>query len=175
MRKKLKFEQKAAIFIIILFIVIALAFSSGKLLINVTDSVPLGLWLRAGSEISRGDFVEIEFKYFSSINWLPDSYPPKSYAGKVMPFIKYAAGLPGDLIDMDSNSGLITVNNVIIPNSAPISQDRAGNMLRAFSLPVRVQSDEVWLMSDAERGFDSRYLGPAKLEKCTKLIPLVIF
>ncbi len=99
MRKKLRLEQKAAILIIIIFAVTAFALGSGKFLINITDSVPLGLWLRSepDSKISRGDFVEVEFKYFSSIDWLPDSYPPRSYAGKVMPFIKNATGLPGGL------------------------------------------------------------------------------
>ena len=44
-----------------------------------------------------------------------------------------------------------------------------------FRFPVTLASDEVWLMSDSPFGFDSRYLGTAKLSKCYKALPLLTF
>lgn len=166
--------RKFALFLIILWVVIALAFSSGKFTINVTESEPLGLWFKSGGEIASGDIILVEFKYFNSIDWVPDVYPPRNNAGDPMPFIKRVAGLPGDFVERDE-SGLIRVNGVVMPNSALLSRDNLGNELRAFALPIRVASNEVWLLSESPIGFDSRYLGTAKLDKCVKLKPLIIF
>ena len=88
--------------------------------------------------------------------------------------MKKVAGLHGDTVELADNS-LILINGVPFPNSAPLSQDRAGRFLRAFTLPVILASDEVWLLSDSPLGFDSRYLGMAKLSKCHKAIPLLTF
>ncbi|MBQ9595803.1 MAG: S26 family signal peptidase [Synergistaceae bacterium] len=174
--------RKFALFLVIFWIVIALALSTGKFTINVTISEPLGLWFKTGKtggEIVSGDIVIVEFQHFSSINWVPDVYPAKNSAGDPMPFIKTVAGLPGDFIerdDPDSDSGgLIRVNGVVMPDSALLSRDNLGNELRAFALPYRLESGEVWLLSASPVGFDSRYLGPAKLEKCEKIIPLITF
>ena len=85
--------------------------------------------------------------------------------------MKRVVGLHGDLGD----NGLILINGVPFPDSAPLSHDRAGRFFKAFTLPVTLTSDEVWLMSASPFGFDSRYLGTAKLSKCHKAIPLLTF
>ncbi|MBR0205063.1 MAG: S26 family signal peptidase [Synergistaceae bacterium] len=175
--------RKFALFLVIFWIVIALALSTGKFTINVTISEPLGLWFKTGKtgktggEIVAGDIVLVEFKYFSSINWVPDVYPARNFAGNPMPFLKRVAGLPGDLIERDDSDsgGLIRVNGVVMPDTALLSRDSLGNELNAFILPHRLESGEVWLLSESPVGFDSRYLGPAKLDRCEKIIPLITF
>lgn len=105
---------------------------------------------------------------------MPPEYFRKNIWHKNKPFLKRVAGLHDDLIEQGDN-GLILINGVPFHNSAPLSHDRAGRFLKAFQLPITLTSDEVWLMSDSPFGFDSRYLGTAKLSKCYKTIPLLTF
>ena len=154
-------EQKFAISILILGAVIAAPFLTGKLIINVSPSVPVGLWLKVEGEIKCGDIVQVPFDAFKSTEWVPEEYYRKSFWGNNVPFLKRVAGLPGDEIK-NLPDGFIA-----------LSHDGLGNELKTYPLPIILESDEVWLMSDAERGFDSRYLGPAKIIKCHKVIPLI--
>ena len=94
--------------------------------------------------------------------------------GNRKPFLKLVAGSHGDSVELADN-GLILINGVPFPNSAPLSHDRAGRPLRAFELPVTLASDEIWLLSDSPFGFDSRYLGAANIFKCYKAVPLLTF
>ncbi|MBQ7576754.1 MAG: S26 family signal peptidase [Synergistaceae bacterium] len=144
------------------------------LILNTTASVPRGLWLKLDTLPKKGDFVQVPIEAFSSTEWVPPEYFRKNMWGKNKPFLKKVAGLHGDTIEQGDN-GLILINGVPFPNSAPRSHDRAGRFLRAFQLPVTLASDEVWLMSDSPFGFDSRYLGTAKLSRCYKAIPLLTF
>ena len=154
-------EQKFAITVLILGAVVAAPFLTGKLIINVSPSVPVGLWLKIEGEIKCGDIVQVPFDAFKSTEWVPEEYYRKSFWGNNVPFLKRVAGLPGDKIE-NLPDGFLA-----------LSHDGLGNELKAYPLPVILESDEVWLMSDAERGFDSRYLGPAKFSKCHKVIKIL--
>lgn len=144
------------------------------LIFNAIVFVPRGLWLKLDCLPQKGDFVQVSIDAFSSTEWVPHEYFSKNIWGENKPFLKKAAGLHGDRIELGSN-GLILINGVPFPNSAPLSHDRAGRFSRAFTLPVTLTSDEVWLLSDSPLGFDSRYLGTAKLSKYYKAIPLLTF
>ncbi len=174
MRRTICRTRKAAVLLLTFGAVIAALFCSGHLILNTTGSVPRGLWWRSGSPLHRGDVVTVPISAFRSTSWVPEAYWRKNAWGKPKAFLKRAAGFPGDVVGI-WQSGSIHVNGGIIPNSAPLSMDRAGRPLQAFHLPIIIASDEVWLLSDSPRGFDSRYLGPARFEKCQKAIPLVVF
>ena len=135
---------------------------------------PRGLWLKLDYIPQKGDFVQVPIDAFTSTEWVPPEYFRKNIWGENKPFLKKVAGLHGDLIEHGDND-LILINGIPYPNSAPLSHDRAGRFLRAFTLPVTLTSDEVWLLSDSPLGFDSRYLGMAKLSKCYKAVPLLTF
>lgn len=172
--KELRPEQKAAVVVLIFGAAVAALLFSGIFAVNTSPSVPVGLWLRSEAPIQRGDIVEVDFDAFRSIDWVPEAYHRRNDCGRVPPYLKRVAGLPGDLIEAD-DSRLLRVAGEIVPDSAPLSMDNAGNYLKAFPLPLRVADDEVWLLSDLPRGFDSRYLGPAKLERCSRFVPLLVF
>ena len=80
----------------------------------------------------------------------------------------------GDTVEL-ADDGLILINGIPFPNSALLSYDRAVRPSRAFELPVTLASDEIWLLSYSPFGFDSRYLGAAKIFKCYKAVPLLTF
>ena len=171
---KLRAEQKVAIRILTFGAAIAALLYFGEGVVNTSASVPVGLWRRTDGPVQRGDIVEVLFEAFRSVDWVPEAYHRKNDFGRVAPYLKRVAGLPGDRIDVDGD-GLISVNGQIVPDSAPLSVDRGGNALRAFPLPLQLASNEVWLLSDSPRGFDSRYLGPARLDRCTRVVPLITF
>ena len=169
-----KFQRRNALFVILVGAVLATLISSECFILNTTASVPLGLWLKLDTLPQKGDFVQVPIDAFSSTEWVPPHYFRKNMWGKRKPFLKLVAGSHGDTIELADN-GLILINGVPFPNSAPLSHDRAGRPLRAFELPVTLASDEIWLLSNSPFGFDSRYLGAANIFKCYKAVPLLTF
>jgi len=173
-----KFERRAALCILTLGALTAALLLSGLFTFNISSSVPLGLWLRLSNKnIKIGDIVEINFEDFIYNNdWVPEAYYKANEVGRTAPYLKRVAGLPGDVIEL-GEFNLLKINNKIILNSVILSQDRAGNILSSpdYSNKIKLQDNEVWLMSDSPRGFDSRYLGPAKLNKCVKVLPILIY
>ena len=165
--------RKTAVLLLVLWVVIFALFCSAHLILNTTGSVHRGLWWRSCGPLRYGDVVVVPTSAFRSTSWVPENYWRKNAWGKPKAFLKRVAGLPGDVVGTWQN-GPIHVNGGIISNSAPLSADRAGRPLKAFHLPVILASDEVWLLSDSPRGFDSRYLGPARIEECQKAIPILV-
>ncbi len=167
----MKFQKKFALIILILGAVISAPFFTGKIFLNITLSVPQGLWLIDDGEIKRGDVVQVPFEAFKFTDWVPDAYHKKNSWGKI-PFLKRVAGLPGDKVEV-LPEGFLKIDGKIFLNTLPLSHDGAGNELKTYPLPIVLNSDEVWLISDSERGFDSRYIGPAKINECHKVLPLI--
>ena len=174
MRQPICGTRKAAVLLLVLWAILAALSCSGRLILNTTGSVPRGLWWVSGGRIQRGDTVTVPISAFRSTSWVPEAYWRKNAWGKPKAFLKRVAGLPGDTVEAGEN-GLIRIAGEVVSNSAPLSADRAGRPLKAFQLPVVLASDEVWLLSDSHRGFDSRYLGPAGIEECQKTVPLAVF
>ena len=166
--------KKASVLLLVIWAVIFALFCSGHLIWNTTGSVPRGLWWRSGGPLQRGDIVCVPISAFRSASWVPEDYWHRNAWGNPKSFLKRVAGLPGDTIDSGEYE-LILVADKIIPNSTPLSADRAGRPLKAFHLPIILASNEVWLLSDSPRGFDSRYLGPARIEECRKAIPILVY
>ena len=167
-------QERNALFVILIGSILAALICSECFILNTTASVPRGLWLKLDSLPKKGDFVLVPIDAFSSTEWVPPHYFRKNMWGKRKPFLKLVAGSHGDTIELADN-GLILINGVPFPNSAPLSHDRAGRPLRAFELPVTLASDEIWLLSDSPFGFDSRYLGAANIFRCYKALPLITF
>ncbi len=167
-------QKRNALFVILVDSILAAIICSECFILNTTASVPSGLWLKLNSTPKIGDFVQVPIDAFSSTDWVPHEYFRLNLWGKRKPFIKLVAGLQGDVVEQDSN-GLLLINGVPFPDSAPLSHDRAGRFLRPCSLPVVLAPNEVWLLSESPFGFDSRYLGAAKLSLCRKAVPLLTF
>ena len=167
-------QRRNALFVILIGAILAALICSQCFILNTTASVPRGLWLKLDTLPQKCDFVLVPIDAFSSTEWVPLDYFRLNMWGKRKPFLKLVAGSHGDNIELVDN-GSILINGIPFPNSAPLSQDRAGRPLRAFHLPITLASDEIWLLSQSPFGFDSRYLGTANIFKCYKAVPLLIF
>jgi len=161
----------AAFSLVFLGMVIASFFFFEVLALNVTPSVPVGIWCISNSKISRGDYVKIDVGNFAAFEQYRH-YPFKTNARGTIPFLKQVGGIAGDLVE--TRNGQIYINNVLVKNSRVFEEDRSGRPLTPFPLPYVLQKNEVWLISDSPYGFDSRYLGFARLEACKKAIPLLV-
>ena len=174
MKRMMRPEQRAALSVIFLGVALATLFCSEKLILNTTASVPIGLWWRVDGPLTLGDVVRVPIEAFKATDWVPEVYWRRNAWGRPKAFLKRVAGLPGDIIEA-GEYGLLLINGQLIPNSAPLSADKAGRPLKAYPLPLQLESDEIWLLSDSPRGFDSRYLGSASLRQCRKILPIKIF
>ena len=134
-----KFQRRNALLVILVGSVLAALISSGRFILNTTASVPRGSWLKLDCTPKIGDFVLVPIDAFSSTNWVPHEYFRLNMWGQRKPFIKLVAGFHGDIIKQADN-GLILINGIPFPESAPLSHDRAGRFLRPCSLPVVLAS-----------------------------------
>jgi conjugative transfer signal peptidase TraF len=142
--------------------VFAVAQAAG-LRVNVTPSMPVGLWMVTATSLSpgRGEIIAV---------CLPDIDPMRdafhrgyiaagSCPGGAEPLVKPVAAISGDVVAVSAAG--IAVNNAPIANTAPLGRDDAGRPLQPVPAGLyRVRVGELWLLSGHDpRSFDSRYFG----------------
>ena len=106
-------------------------------------------------EIEREDYVLINLSKIS--NPIIDRGVERGYVNLREPMLKQIGAIPGDIVRLVD--GLLFVNGVETKITVA-SNDSDGGELSAWPTPVILQPDQYWLISDPERGFDSRYFGP---------------
>jgi conjugative transfer signal peptidase TraF len=124
--------------------------------LNLSNSVPTGLyWLQRGPA-QRGDMVEVcpredVARYLLGRGVLPAGWCPAGTA----PLMKVLAAVAGDVVDVESTG--VWINGERWPMSAP---------LQIKSLPFaaprgrfRLAAGQVFILGLSPRAFDSRYLG----------------
>ena len=133
--------------------------------INLSSSMPVGLYLRTPDPIQRGTIVD---------GCLPEPIArvgrERGYIGGGAcpdgsePVAKTVAATAGDRVEL--RKGLVAVNGVAIPNSATERTDREGRELPQYPRGVyTVAPGELWLLSTLNaHSWDSRYYGPIPVE-----------
>jgi conjugative transfer signal peptidase TraF len=131
--------------------ILGIAYVSG-VRVNLTSSLSQRLWLvrplEASDEIRRGEYVVVPPSAIDTARF--ERRTKSRYFGGKTPFLKEVFALPGETVE--DIGGLFP----------SMSSDSEGYPLPIFPLPFRLGSDEYWLSSHSERGFDSRYFGPVK-------------
>jgi conjugative transfer signal peptidase TraF len=130
--------------------------------INLTPSMPLGLWKRSGG-IVRGNFVAACIPPDSEAMQLAlqRGYIPSGRCpGGIAPVLKQIVAAAGDTIILTDQD--VAVNGTRLVNSRTLASDSAGRPLSAFRRGAyHVEPGEYWLIStDRAESFDSRYFGP---------------
>lgn len=131
--------------------------------INLTPSVPVGLWRWAGTNLRRGMVVTDcppvtpTLRLGQRRGYLASGTCPSGLA----PLLKPIAAVAGDVVTIRPD-GMISVNGKLIPNSRGLHADSEGRPLHPLPAGTyQVAVGEVWLISpDNPLSFDSRYLGP---------------
>lgn len=144
--------------------------------LNLTESIPAGLYRErapAPGTLRRGAIVlaclPIEVARFARARgYLPRGNCP----GWTMPVGKIVIATAGDTVTL-GDSG-IRINGALLARSFPLMRDRSHRPLPKFARGrYIVAQGTIWLGSQSEAGFDSRYFGavPSTLVTAT-LTPL---
>jgi conjugative transfer signal peptidase TraF len=143
--------------------------------LNLTGSLPLGLYRVATAPPTRGAIVLVclpppvaRFALARAYVW----HSPRC-ATQVAPIGKMIAAMAGDTVTL-SAAGL-TVNGCAMPASRPLPRDARGRPLPHYPYgPHVLPAGAVWLFSPYHpRSFDSRYFGPVPLSAVvTSIVPV---
>lgn len=159
-------------------IIFALLFGALGFRINLTDSIPVGLYRITNIKILKNSFVifcpdnRLAFKQAIDRSYINNGFCPGGY-GYLM---KKVVGTKGDSISVTPEG--VFVNQKLISFSKPKSQDGAGRKLSQWhALNYELKEDEVMAMtSQSEWSFDSRYYGPVHLSQIRGVItPVWVF
>src|SRR6266566_6598770 len=143
--------------------------------LNLTGSLPVGLYVAARGAPARGALVLVclppQIATFASVR----GYVPRGGAcpGGVVPIGKRVLAIAGDTVTVTLTG--LTVNGVPVPNSQALAADRKGRLLRGLAEGrYHVGRDELWVLSSYSRvSFDSRYFGAVRLSDVRgRLMPL---
>jgi conjugative transfer signal peptidase TraF len=141
-----------------------LGFGFSRSRLNLSPSAPLGLWVRVGGEVSRGDWVMgclpgavVEFGRLRGYH--PEGPPLGRCRDGSLPVLKRVVALPGDHVEVEADG--VVVNGRLLPGTAPLARDSQGRPLPAPRAALRLGPEELWLLSDhIPNSWDSRYYGP---------------
>ena len=165
--------MKFKIYILVGFILIIFGFIFHKILgyglgFNVSDSMPLGVYLsyKNTEKISTGDIIgfcvsEKTYDLFFLRGYITSKNG--SCYNDFPPFIKKVIAKKGDLVEIKNNK--LYVNSIEIKNSTIFDKDIKGRKLEHLENGYShiMQNDEVFAFGDNNmRSLDSRYIGLIK-------------
>jgi conjugative transfer signal peptidase TraF len=163
---------------VVLLIVFSLFGGLAGYRINLTASMPLGIW-RKPTAIQRGSYVAAcippdtpAAQVAIERGYIPPGGCPSGFA----PLLKQIATFPGDTVLLTDEA--VYINGSLLPSSRTQATDSKGRPLPSFPRgSYRVLPGECWLFATTHpNSFDSRYFGPIP-ESCivTSLLPVATF
>lgn len=167
LRCKFKFSRKGLLFVLVALsvpVILALTILNVGIYINFSSSMTPGVWIKIPVPVVQN---AREYVVIVKQDGIPSA---TKYAGKY-DLLKRILAISGDNISYDGNN--LIVNNIVIANSKIYERDGRGDFLPRVSFPLIVPRGTVWLFSDDEKGYDSRYFGPVPLENIKSGVRLI--
>jgi conjugative transfer signal peptidase TraF len=130
--------------------------------VNRSESLPGRVYritpLGENEPLETGDNVLIDLSKIS--NPVISQGMERGYVSRAwnQPMLKWIGAVPGDTVTL--KDGFLSVNGEMAAKTAVASRDSFGGKLHPWPTPLTLPPDHYWLVSDPERGFDSRYFGP---------------
>lgn len=172
----MKRKNKVVLFSLALMcIVLGFCFYESGLMINITGSMPRGIYFRETGKIQRGDLVTFCLNSKNQQFGLARGYLIHGMRCQFSePLIKKVIAVPGDDISLSATS--IIVNNQTLPYST-LPNDSHGRPLNAYPTGNYLNTKGYWVMgTESKRSWDSRYFGPIPPEAILwKLKPVFVF
>ncbi|MDR2055457.1 MAG: conjugative transfer signal peptidase TraF [Desulfovibrio sp.] len=126
--------------------------------VNVTASMPAGIYRVASGTPERGDYVSFCPEKEAAELALERGYLQPGYCPSgAHPLLKRLVGLEGDAVRVASEG--IYVNGALQPMSGVLPEDKNGLPLRGAELGERVPPGRALLLADHRGSYDSRYFG----------------
>lgn len=139
--------------------------------VNLTRSMPVGLYWLDSNNPTRGDFVT----FCAPERWSTAGYTGRGLCpGDTKPLLKQLCAVPGDTVEI-AQDGQVLINGQLIQNSQALTIDRAGHVLSS-DLDVGVVPAGFGLaFGRSTASFDSRYFGLVPLGAMRRAIFLIPF
>lgn len=140
------------------FIGIYLFLFTSFFFIQLTESLPKGIYVRElFANIERGSLVVVNPS--EKIYALPLK---RGWIQSPTKLLKQVTAIEGDTI-ITSEDGHIFINNRLVASITKV--DRQGLSLPVLKLKkYKLKKDEIWVMNEYSRSWDSRYFGPIKID-----------
>jgi len=126
--------------------------------LNISDSLPHRIYKItdiSDKTIFRSDYVVINCSVITN-NPVVIAGLERGYLTK-HPMIKQIGAVPGDEVLLQDDR--IYINGKDYGSMKVLSKDSQGNSLSPYPTLITLQSNQYWLISNPDRGFDSRYFG----------------
>lgn len=127
--------------------------------INASPSLPVGLYITTTD--ARANLVEFcPAAPFASLSLMRSYRESGACSDGGAPLLKPVVARAGDGVELSPRG--ISVNGMLLPNTAPLSNDTKGRPLQSWPFGRYVVAPgTVWVASSYHpRSFDSRYFGP---------------
>ena len=134
--------------------------------INMSNSLPHWIYRVfdiSDKTITRGDYVVLNNSMIAR-NYTAKAHFDHRYLDR-FPLLKQIGAVSGDVILLQDDH--IYINGTDFGPMKIMSADSRGNRLSQFPTPVSLKSEEYWLVSNPDGGFDSRYFGQISRECIT--------
>lgn len=142
--------------------------------VNVTPSMPRGIYRVTDTPLARGELVTLcppaawaDSGYGGSGHW------PPQCPGGARPLLKRLVAVPGDAVAVSADG--IRINGTLQPHSAAQGHDRKGRPLYSELRSCVVPPDLGLVLAPVSNSFDGRYFGFVPLEGLHTVIELYIF
>jgi conjugative transfer signal peptidase TraF len=149
---------------------LTLSVGSGFFKLNLSESMPLGLYLlRPTTSIHAGDLVIACPPRAAQSVGLANGYLARGHvvirgyecAAGSAPVLKYAIGVAGDELEIDGRG--LSLNGRLLSRRPRALMDRHQRRLDSLANGrYRIQKGDVWLYSPERYSWDSRYFGTIK-------------
>jgi conjugative transfer signal peptidase TraF len=152
-------KVRRALVVIVVSIVAFQLFGFFGLRFNTSPSLPVGLYVvTSGSSANLIEFCPAQ--PFAALSLARGYRDPGACRDGGAPLLKPVVAKAGDLVELSWRG--ISVNGVLLANTAPLSRDTKGRPLEPWRFGCfRVAQGTVWVASSYHsRSFDSRYFGP---------------
>jgi conjugative transfer signal peptidase TraF len=129
---------------------------------NSSSSLPMGLYVTTTDDMANlVEFCPAE--PFAALAVTRGYRDPGTCRDGAAPLLKPVVASAGDAVELSPRG--VSVNGVLLPNTAPLSNDTKGRPLKAWPLGRYIVAPEtVWVASSYHpRSFDSRYFGPISI------------
>ncbi|ARR03170.1 conjugative transfer signal peptidase TraF (plasmid) [Campylobacter vicugnae] len=136
--------MKKFIFIMILsFIFLTILLYLCNIKINTTKSMPIGIYQTYNNNILPGDIVTFNYQ---NVN-----------------FLKKVVAVAGDYVEIKNSK--IFVNHKLIKDSQIFKFDSNHNALPTLSFSGVLKNNEIFVLGEHIKSFDSRYFGVLDIQK----------
>ena len=146
--------------------------------VNVTSSLPLGLYRLTDERPQRGSIVFfcLESEHFIKLARVREYAGPGTCPGALRALGKEVYGLPGDLVSIGAD-GLISINHQTIPGSAARDVDSKGRPMPKPELTAGIipAGQALTLSLHHQGSFDGRYFGLVSLHSLRQARPVLTF